>query len=208
MAKEFIKNLAPVIVKQTEPGTNSAIYNTETALYEEGIIIFDQEVTTESANCLQNQLQYLSMQGKEKVTIYIDSPGGSVVAGLAMLDTMMLLEKKGMTIETICRGMAASMASLLLMCGSKGHRFMMTNSTCMVHDLSGGTHGKYKDMEVDFQFSTSLRKKLIGIVAKRTGKSEADVEAKWFDAKDHFMDWNEAKNEGIIDEVISADYDL
>lgn len=208
MTKKKITALTPAIVKELEPGRNSAIFNTETALYEERVIIFDQEVTTESANCLQNQLQYLAMQGDEKITIYIDSPGGSVVAGLAMLDTMMILEKRGIVIETICRGMAASMASLLLMCGSKGHRFMMTNSTCMVHDLSGGTHGKYADMDVDFQFSTALRKKLINIVAKRTGKSEVDVESKWFDRIDHFMSWDEAKKEGIIDDVIEANYDL
>lgn len=208
MTKRKITALTPAIVKELEPGRNSAIFNTETALYEERVIIFDQEVTTESANCLQNQLQYLAMQGNEKITIYIDSPGGSVVAGLAVLDTMMIIEKREIVIETICRGMAASMASLLLMCGSKGHRFMMTNSTCMVHDLSGGTQGKYADMNVDFQFSTTLRKKLINIVAKRTGKSEADVESKWFDRIDHFMSWDEAKKEGIIDDVIEANYDL
>jgi len=201
-----IQNLAPVVVKTLEPGVNSAVISAEASLYEKGIIVFDTEVTRESANCLQTLLQHLYMEKRDKITIYIDSPGGDVVAGLSMLATLQWVKEQGVIVETFCRGMAASMASLLLMCGSKGHRFMYDDSTCLVHDLSYGFQGKYKDSKVEYEYSTSLRERLLNIVSKRTGKDIPWIESNWFNGTDHMLFAKEALREGIIDKIITVDY--
>lgn len=203
-----VQAIAPTIVKTLSPGVNSAIYSLEAALYEKHVIEFNEEVNSETASCLANQLQYLNTQNVKEVTIQINSPGGDVVSGLGLLDIMVKLENQGMTIKTICKGMAASMASLLLMCGSKGCRYMYQNSTVMIHDLSSGSQGKWINLKDSHEYSTALRERLIEIVSKRTGKTTKEVEDKWFDARDHYMFCEEAIREGIIDEMISVDYSI
>lgn len=200
------KNLAPVVVKTLEPGVNSAVISAEAAMYEKRVIVFDTEVTRESANCLQTLLLHLHSEGKEKITIHISSPGGDVVEGLAMLAILQWVKEQGVIVETFCRGMAASMASLLLMCGTKGHRSMLEDSTCLIHDLSSGHQGKFKDLEVNMDYTKELRKRLLNIVSKRTGKDIEWIKTNWFNGTDHMLFGDKALEEGVIDKVIRVDY--
>jgi ATP-dependent Clp protease protease subunit len=201
-----ISNIAPVIVKELRPGVNSAVNSAEAALYDDAVIIFDTEVTRETAGLLQTLLQYLRKQGKKEITIYIDSPGGDVIEGLPMLDMMIKLQEEGIQINTIGRGMSASMGSLMLMCGSKGHRSISENGWVMVHDISSGFSGKFSDIKRSMQLTERLRKKLIEIISKRTGKTEAEVEKNFTEKGDNWLDSNEALAYGIVDNIIKVNY--
>lgn len=204
-----IKNVRPVVVRKYEAGENSVTLNTEDYLFEQGIISFKEEVTTETANCLQDQLMVLWQMGKKDVKIYIDSPGGDVISGLPVCATMLMLEKLGMTITTICRGKAASMASLLLMCGSRGHRKIHPHSRVMIHDMSTGMKGKYADLEEEMEFSKSLREELIEIISKRSNKTIDEVREEFSKKRDLWLDGKKAKDEwGVVDEIMTVDYSI
>lgn len=201
-------NLAGVIVRKTMAGENSVVVSADAALYSEGNINFDCEVTRESANTFMTVLQFLYSQGHKKVTVNIDSPGGDVISGLPMLDLMLILQKDGMIIETVGRGMSASMGSLLLMCGSKGYRKIYESGRVMIHDISTGFKGKYSEMEREFKLTTELRNRLIQIISCRTGKTIEDIDHDFRYNGDKWLSSQEAVEYGIVDDIIKVDYSI
>ena len=134
------------------------------------------------------------------INIYINSPGGSVTAGLAIYDTMQFLT---CDVNTYCMGMAASMGSLLLCAGTKGKRFILPNSHVMIHQVSGGAQGTASDVERTIEFMYSLKGKLNGILAKHTGKDIKQVESDC--ERDYYMTADEACKYGIVDKVLTQD---
>jgi ATP-dependent Clp protease protease subunit len=169
-------------------------------LLDERIILVTGEVTDEMAELVMAQLLYLqSENSQEDIKMYINSPGGSVPAGLAIYDTMKIVK---CDIQTICVGMAASMGSILLAGGTKGKRFATENAEVMIHQPSGGAQGKEADVVVAAERMTYTRNRLESLLAKFTGKTLKKINAdcaldKWFSAE-------EAKKYGLIDDVITV----
>ncbi|HEY5035927.1 MAG TPA: ATP-dependent Clp protease proteolytic subunit, partial [Chthoniobacterales bacterium] len=152
------------------------------------------------ANLVIAQLLFLQMEdGKKDINIYINSPGGSVTAGLAIYDTMQFLT---CDVTTYCLGMAASMAAVLLCAGTKGKRYALPNSDIMIHQVSGGAQGQASDVERTVEYMFKLKKRLIRIISQHTGKSEEQV---LHDSdRDYYMNAPEAKIYGLVDEVIKS----
>jgi ATP-dependent Clp protease protease subunit len=149
------------------------------------------------ANIVIAQLLFLQSEDpKKEIQLYINSPGGQVHAGMAIIDTMLHVKNK---ISTVCVGMAASMAAVILSCGAKGERYALPNAEVMIHQPSGGTEGQASDIEISAKHILKIRSNLNKILAKNTGqplsKIEKDVD------RDFFMDAEEAKKYGIIDQV-------
>jgi ATP-dependent Clp protease protease subunit len=146
------------------------------------------------------QLLFLQMEdGKKDINLYINSPGGSVTAGLAIYDTMQFLT---CDVNTYCIGMAASMGAVLLAAGAKGKRYALPNSDIMIHQVSGGAQGTASDVERTVEFMYKLKKRLIKLLADHTGKSEETV--KIDSDRDYYMTAEEAKEYGLVDEVVRS----
>jgi ATP-dependent Clp protease protease subunit len=152
------------------------------------------------ANSIIAQLLFLQMEDPKKdIHIYINSPGGSVTAGLAIYDTMQFMT---CDVNTYCIGMAASMGAVLLAAGARGKRFALPNSDIMIHQVSGGASGTASDVERTVEYMFKLKKRLIRILADHTGKSEEQVK---FDSdRDYYMSAEEAKEYGLVDEVVKS----
>ncbi|MDR1551782.1 MAG: ATP-dependent Clp endopeptidase proteolytic subunit ClpP [Holosporaceae bacterium] len=188
--------LIPMVVEQTGRGERS--YDIYSRLLKERIIFLCGEVNDASANLICAQLLFLESEDPKKdVYLYINSPGGVVTSGLSIYDTMQYITPN---VITLCLGQAASMGSLLLMAGAKGNRYSLPNSRIMIHQPSGGFQGQAADIEIHAKEVINLRRRLDGIYSKHTGMSLEDIE-KAMD-RDNFMSPDQAKEFGLIDEII------
>ena len=190
--------LVPYVVEQTGRGERS--YDIYSRLLLDRIVFISGEVNDEMANAVCAQLLFLQAQDEKKqINVYVNSPGGSVTAGLAIYDTMQFVK---CPVATYCIGQAASMGAVLLTAGEKGRRFALPNSRIMIHQPWGGAEGKASDIEITAREILRLKEILNGILAKHSGKTAEDV-AKDTD-RDHFMSAEEALKWGLIDKVIEA----
>lgn len=189
-------SLVPYVVEQTSRGERS--YDIFSRLLNDRIIILAEEVNDASASVVIAQLIYLEGQDAEKdISLYINSPGGSVTAGMAILDTMNYIK---CDVSTICIGMAASMGAFLLASGTKGKRIALPNSTIMIHQPSSQTKGQATDMRIHTEWILDTKKKLNEMLSDYTGQSleviERDTE------RDNFMSAREALNYGLVDKIL------
>ena len=188
--------LVPYVVEQTSRGERS--YDIYSRLLQDRIVMLGGEVTDDSANSIVAQLLFLQAQdAKKEISMYINSPGGSVTAGLAIYDTMQFIS---CPVATYCIGQAASMGAVLLTAGEKGKRYALPNARIMIHQPWGGAEGKASDIEITAKEILRLKEILNGILAKHSGKKIADV-VKDTD-RDHFMSAEEAVEWGLIDKVV------
>ena len=188
--------MIPYVVEQTGKGERT--YDIYSRLLLDRIVFVSGEVNDEMANAVCAQLLFLQSQDpKKEISVYINSPGGSVTAGLAIYDTMQFVK---CPVATYCLGQAASMGAVLLAAGAKGRRFSLPNARIMIHQPWGGAEGKASDIEITAREILRLKEKLNEILSSHSGKSMADV-VKDTD-RDHFMSAAEAKEWGIIDDVL------
>jgi ATP-dependent Clp protease protease subunit len=189
-------SLVPYVVEQTNRGERS--YDIFSRLLNDRIVFLGEEVNDTTAGLVVAQLLYLEAQDPDKdVQLYINSPGGSVTAGMAIYDTMQYIK---CDVSTICIGMAASMGAFLLCSGTKGKRIALPNSEIMIHQPSGGFQGQASDVEIHAEFLLKIKKKLNQLMADNCGRTVEEVKAA--SDRDHFMSAEEAKNFGLIDKVI------
>ena len=188
--------MIPYVVEQTGKGERT--YDIYSRLLLDRIVFLSGEVHDEMANAVCAQLLFLQSQdAKKEISVYVNSPGGSVTAGLAIYDTMQFVT---CPIATYCIGQAASMGAVLLAAGTKGRRFALPNARIMVHQPSGGAEGKATDIEITAKEILRLKDVLNGILAKHSGKKFEDVVRDT--ERDYFMGADEAKAWGLIDEVL------
>ena len=193
---DIIKNdLVPMVVEQTNRGERS--YDIYSRLLEDRIIFITGEITDETADSVVAQLIFLEAKDSSKdISIYINSPGGSVTAGMAIYDTMNYIK---CDVATICIGLAASMGAFLLSSGTKGKRFALPNSEVMIHQPLGGARGQASDIMIQATQIQKTKEKLTKILAANTGK---DYNRVYEDTdRDNYMDAEEALNYGIIDKI-------
>ncbi len=188
----------PIVVEQTNRGERS--YDIYSRLLKDRIIFLSGEIDDTTANLVVAQMIFLEAEDPDKdIFMYINSPGGSVTAGMAIYDTMQYVK---CDVSTICIGMAASMGAFLLTAGAKGKRKALPNSEIMIHQPLGGARGQATDIEIQARQILKIKEKLTNIMAERTGqnieKLKADME------RDFYMSAMDAKEYGIIDEVIPA----
>ena len=190
--------MIPYVVEQTGKGERT--YDIYSRLLLDRIVFISGEVADEMANAICAQLLFLQSQdAKKEISVYVNSPGGSVTAGLAIYDTMQFVK---CPVATYCIGQAASMGAVLLAAGTKGRRFALPNARIMVHQPSGGAEGKATDIEITAKEILRLKDVLNGILAKHSGKKIEDVVRDT--ERDYFMSAEEAKAWGLVDEVIGA----
>ena len=189
--------LVPYVIEQTPRGERS--YDIYSRLLNDRIVFLGEEINSVTANLVIAQLLHLESQDAEKdISLYINSPGGEVYSGLAILDTMNFIKPD---VSTICVGMAASMAAVLLACGAKGKRFCLPNSMVMIHQPSGGAQGQQTEIEIAAEEIKSIRKNLNQILADATGqpfdKVKQDTE------RDHYLRASDALEYGLVDRIIA-----
>lgn len=203
MPKETFTNmLVPIVVEQTGRGERS--YDIYSRLLKDRIIFIGTAIDDHVANLVIAQLLFLQMEDPKKdIHIYINSPGGSVTAGLAIYDTMQFVT---CDVTTYCLGMAASMGAVLLAAGTKGKRYALPNSDIMIHQVSGGAQGTASDVERTVEYMFKLKKRLISILARHTGKPDDQV--KLDSDRDYYMSAAEAKEYGLVDHVVQSRKDL
>ena len=188
--------LVPMVVEQTSRGERS--YDIYSRLMQDRIVLLGGEVNDDSANLIVAQLLFLQAQdAKKPVSMYINSPGGSVTAGLAIYDTMQFIS---CPVHTYCIGQAASMGAVLLTAGEKGHRFALPHARIMIHQPWGGAEGKASDIEITCQEILRLKQKLNEILAAHSGQPMEQVVRDT--DRDHFMGAEEARAWGLIDQVL------
>ena len=189
-------SVIPYVIEQTSRGERS--YDIYSRLLKERIIFLGEEVTDASASVIIAQLLFLEGEDPEKdIHLYINSPGGSVSAGLAIYDTMQYIK---CDVATICVGMAASMGAFLLSAGTKGKRMALPNSEIMIHQPSAGTQGQITDMAIHMKRLQTIKERMNRIMAENTGKSVEEVTAAC--ERDNFMTADEAMAFGLIDRVL------
>ncbi|HWO98959.1 MAG TPA: ATP-dependent Clp endopeptidase proteolytic subunit ClpP [Bacillus sp. (in: firmicutes)] len=192
-------NLIPTVIEQTNRGERA--YDIYSRLLKDRIIILGSAIDDNVANSIVSQLLFLAAEDPEKdISLYINSPGGSITAGMAIYDTMQFIKPQ---VSTICIGMAASMGAFLLAAGEKGKRFALPNSEVMIHQPLGGAQGQATEIEIAAKRILFLRDKLNRILAERTGQPlevlERDTE------RDNFMTADRALEYGLIDKVLTND---
>ena len=189
--------LVPMVVEQTNRGERS--YDIYSRLLKDRIILVGDEVNNTTANAIIAQLLFLEADDPDKdIFLYINSPGGSVSAGLAIYDTMNFIKPD---VSTVCLGMAASMGAFLLAAGAKGKRFALPNSEIMIHQPMGGASGQATDIAIHAEHILRTRENLNKILAERTGQSLEQI--KQDTERDNFMTAEQAKAYGLVDEVMS-----
>lgn len=187
-----------MVVEQTSRGERA--FDIYSRLLGERIVFLGTPVTDDIANLIVAQLLHLESEDPDKdVSLYVNSPGGSVYAGLAIYDTMQFLT---CDVTTYCLGMAASMGAVLLCAGTKGKRFALPNSDIMIHQVHGGAQGQASDVERQVDYMFKLKKRIIKIISQHTGKSEDQVRLD--SDRDYYMSAAEAKTYGLVDEVIKS----
>ena len=191
-----MSSLIPMVVEKTSGGERA--YDIYSRLLKDRIVFVSGEIEDEMANAIVAQLLFLQAEdAKKEISIYINSPGGSVTAGLAILDTMRMVK---CPVATYCVGQAASMGAILLSVGEKGKRHTLPNARIMIHQPWGGAQGKASDIEITAKEILRLKEILNGILADASGKTLEEV-TKDTD-RDHFMSAEEAKKWGIVDKVL------
>ncbi|MCA2977151.1 MAG: ATP-dependent Clp endopeptidase proteolytic subunit ClpP [Myxococcaceae bacterium] len=188
--------VVPRVVEQTHRGER--VYDIYSRLLKDRIIMLGTAINDDVANVVIAQLLFLESDDPDKdINIYINSPGGSVTAGLAIYDTMQYVKPP---VSTICIGQAASMGAVLLSAGAKGKRYALPNARVMIHQPLGGVQGQSKDMEIQLAETVRLRKALYDILSKATGHSLERIEKDC--DRDYFMSPEEAKSYGLVDHVM------
>ena len=187
--------VVPFVIEQTNRGERS--YDIYSRLLKDRIVFLGGEITDETANVVVAQMLFLEMEDPDSdISLYINSPGGSVTAGMAIYDTMQYIKPQ---VRTVCLGMAASMGAFLLMAGEKGKRLALPNAEVMIHQPLGGAQGQATDVAIRAEWLMKTKEKMIRMMADMTGqpldKVKADVE------RDYFMDAKEALDYHIIDEI-------
>ena len=188
--------LIPTVIEKNNNGEHA--YDLYSRLLKDRIIILGGEIDDNRANIIVSSLLYLDSLGNDDISIYINSPGGSVTAGMAIFDTMNLIKSD---VKTICVGMAASMAALLLSSGTKGKRYCLKNSEVMIHQPLGGAEGQATEIKIAAEHILKIKDKLNHILASNTGKNLSIIEQDT--DRDHFLSSNEALEYGLIDEILS-----
>lgn len=190
-----IMNLVPMIVDKEIQGERS--YDIFSRLLKDRIILLTGEIDDSQANIIVAELLYLDALNHEPISIYINSPGGSITAGMAIYDTMHFVQSP---ISTICVGMAASMAAFLLAAGEKGRRFALENAEVMIHQPLGGAKGQATEIQIAAEHILKIKAKMNKLLAMNTGKSlkiiERDTE------RDYYLNAEEAKEYGLIDQIL------
>ena len=189
--------MVPMVIEQS--GRGERAYDIYSRLLRERVIFLVGPVNDQSANVVVAQLLFLESENPDKdISLYINSPGGSVSSGLSVFDTMNFIKPD---VSTLCMGIAASMGAFLLAAGAKGKRFALPNSRVMIHQPSGGAQGQATDIEIQAREILKLRESLNQILAERTSQPIEKIRAD--SERDYFMSSGEAKDYGLIDEVIS-----
>ena len=188
-------NLVPTIIEKNETGERA--YDIYSRLLKDRIIILNGEITDNSSNIVVAQLLYLDSLNNDDISLYINSPGGSITAGMAIFDTMNFIKSD---VSTICVGMAASMAAFLLSSGEKGKRYILPNAEVMIHQPLGGAQGQATEIKIAAERILKLKKKLNKILSDNTGKDIDTIDNDTERA--YFMDSDEALNYGIVDKVL------
>ncbi len=192
-----MSNLVPIVIEHTSRGERS--YDLYSRLLKDRVIMLDGEVSQHSASLICAQLLFLESDNPDKaISLYINSPGGSVTAGMAIYDTMQFIKPD---VSTLCMGVAASMGAFLLAAGAKGKRFALPNARIMIHQPSGGASGQASDIEIQAREILYLRERLNRILAERTGQAIERIERDT--DRDNFMSADDAVSYGIIDKVLS-----
>ncbi|QYF93177.1 ATP-dependent Clp endopeptidase proteolytic subunit ClpP [Massilia sp. PAMC28688] len=190
--------LVPMVVEQS--GRGERAYDIYSRLLKERVIFMVGPVNDQMANLIVAQLLFLESENPDKdISLYINSPGGSVSAGLAIFDTMNFIKPD---VSTLCTGMAASMGAFLLAAGARGKRFSLPNSRIMIHQPSGGSQGQASDIEIQAKEILYLRERLNHILAERTGKTMEQIHKDT--DRDRFMSGDEAAEYGLIDKVLTS----
>ncbi|MBQ2315358.1 MAG: ATP-dependent Clp protease proteolytic subunit [Treponema sp.] len=196
--REYMNTLIPHVLERS--GNSEVSYDLYSRLLKDRIIFVDGEIVDETADLVVAQILYLESENPEKdINIYINSPGGSVTAGLAIYDTMQYVK---CDIQTICMGQAASMGAILLAGGTIGKRYALPSSRVMIHQPWGGAQGQESDIAIQAKEIIRLKKLSIQYFAQQTGKPEADVAADM--ERDFYMSAQEAKAYGIIDHIMES----
>jgi ATP-dependent Clp protease, protease subunit len=189
--------MVPMVIETS--GRGERAYDIYSRLLKERIVFLVGPVNDQTANLVVAQLLFLESENPDKdIFLYINSPGGSVSAGMSIFDTMQFIKPD---VSTMCMGMAASMGSFLLMAGAAGKRFALPNSRIMIHQPSGGAQGQATDIEIHAREILKTRLQLNKIYAERTGQSLSKIEADM--ERDFFLDPEEAKAYGLVDQVLS-----
>ncbi|BAB06837.1 ATP-dependent Clp endopeptidase proteolytic subunit ClpP [Halalkalibacterium halodurans] len=188
----------PYVIEQS--GLSERSYDIYSRLLKDRIVFLGAAIDDQIANSIVAQLLFLEAENPKKdIYLYINSPGGSTSAGFAIYDTMQFVKP---SIHTICTGMAASFAAILLLAGTKGKRFALPNSEIMIHQPSGGAQGQASDLAITAKRILGIREKLVTVTSERTGQSPEKV-AKDMD-RDYFMSAEEALEYGIVDQIITS----
>jgi ATP-dependent Clp protease protease subunit len=188
--------MVPIVIEQS--GRGERAYDIYSRLLRERVIFLVGPVNDQTANLVVAQLLFLESENPDKdISLYINSPGGSVSAGMSVFDTMQFIKPD---VSTLCMGIAASMGAFLLAAGAKGKRYALPNSRVMIHQPSGGAQGQASDIEIQAREILKLRESLNQILAERTGQSIEKIRAD--SERDFFMSGTEAKDYGLIDQVL------
>ena len=187
--------LIPTVIEKSSMGERA--YDIYSRLLKNRIILLSGEINDDTANVIIAQLLYLDSISQEDISLYINSPGGSITSGMAIYDTMNLIKSD---VSTICVGMAASMAAFLLSCGKKGKRYCLPNSEVMIHQPLGGVNGQATEIDIVAKRIINLRSKINSILAKNTKKNLKQIEKDT--DRDYYMDAKSALEYGIIDKIL------
>jgi ATP-dependent Clp protease protease subunit len=190
--------LIPMVIEQS--GRGERAYDIYSRLLKERVIFLVGPVDDATANLVVAQMLFLESENPDKdINFYINSPGGSVSAGMAIFDTMQFIKPD---VSTLCVGMAASMGAFLLAAGTKGKRFALPNSTVMIHQPSGGFQGQVSDIERHAQFAIDLKRRFIALMVQLTGRTTEQVELDH--DRDRFLTSEQAVSYGIVDKVLQS----
>lgn len=189
--------LIPTVLEKTTNGERS--FDLYSRLLKDRIIFLGDEVNPDTANLVVAQLLFLDSQSHDDISFYINTPGGLVYDGLAIVDTMNLIKSD---VATFGVGLQASMGAVLLASGTKGKRYMLPHAKTMIHQVSSGTTGKFTDMEIDLHETLALKNTLIDILAEATGQNRDKVYQDM--ERDYWMTASEAKEYGLIDDIVSG----
>lgn len=189
-------NIIPTVIEKSSTGEKA--YDLYSRLLQDNIILLDGEITNDKANIVIGELLYLNSQNCDDIYMYINSPGGSVTAGMAIYDTMNFIDND---VCTICVGMCASMAAFLLSSGAKGKRYALQNSEVMIHQPIGGAQGQATEIQIAAERILKLKDKMNRLLSNNTRQSLSKI--KRDTERDYFMDADEALNYGIVDEILS-----
>ena len=190
-------SLIPIVVEQTSRGERS--YDIYSRLLKDRIVFLGEEINDDNANLVVAQLLFLASEDPDKdISLYINSPGGVITAGMAIYDTMQYIKPD---VSTICLGMAASMAAFILAAGAKGKRFALPNSEVMIHQPLGGMHGQAEDMRIHAEHILKTREKINKILSECTGQTLEKITEDT--DRDNFLDADAAVVYGLVDKVVS-----